>query len=110
MFSIWDKHEFERGHGGGPGTALKNAQDVILDKLYAARPNKLKDLVQPQEYGARGGYFEGVQQPFEIMVHPNVRIVADIHSYHMEKAEVIGVLAGRLDRRNGCSTSRRPCR
>ena len=31
-----------------PGTALKNAQDVILDKLYAARPNKLKDLVQPQ--------------------------------------------------------------
>ena len=32
------------------------------------------DVGYEQEYGARGGYFEGVQQPFEIMVSFPVRL------------------------------------
>lgn len=31
-------------------------------------------------------------------VHPNVQFVADVHSYMMDSAEVIGVLAGRYDK------------
>jgi len=51
-------------------------------------------LVSPHVYGEKDGAGAYQQQPFRILVHPQVGLVADIHA-RMCEAEVIGLLAGR---------------
>ncbi len=50
-------------------------------------------LVSPHVYGEKDGAGANQQQPFKIVVHPQVGLMADIHSRLCE-AEVIGLLAG----------------
>eukprot|EP00904_Undaria_pinnatifida_P002741 jgi/Undpi1/12468/HiC_scaffold_5.g02139.m1 len=76
----------------GPGWA-ENLKTLMDLEIRWAGPGR--------EYGGVGGYFEHVKQPFAVKVHPNVQFVADVHSYMMDSAEVIGVLAGRYDREQG---------
>ncbi|CAM9798249.1 unnamed protein product [Pylaiella littoralis] len=78
--------------------SLKDEQDKIFDTL--ASKNHQKDLITPQEYGDVGGYFGEREQPFKVVVHPNVHFVADVHAYMMEKNEVIGWLGGWFDKEN----------
>jgi proteasome lid subunit RPN8/RPN11 len=53
-------------------------------------------LIEPHQYGVEGDAGEGKVQPFNIVVHPQVWLVTDVHS-HLCDAEVIGLLAGRWD-------------
>ena len=47
---------------------------MLRSTSIGTRKNWDADVGYEQEYGARGGYFEGVQQPFEIMVSFPVRL------------------------------------
>ncbi|CAM9282920.1 unnamed protein product [Laminaria digitata] len=87
-----------KGKGKVGGNSLKLQQDRIIETLGAGRQECQKDLIPPQEYGGKGGYFEHLSQPFAINVHPNVHFTADAHSYMVDSAEVIGLLAGAYDK------------
>eukprot|EP01038_Epipyxis_sp_PR26KG_P006550 gene6550-8997_t len=53
-------------------------------------------MVTPFLYSEENGPAPNEEQPFKIVVHPQVSIVCDIHS-HLSNAEVIGFLAGKWD-------------
>lgn len=53
-------------------------------------------LVTPQMYGSQSGIAPNEAQPFEIVVHPQVSFLCDLHT-HLSTAEVIGLLAGKWD-------------
>ena len=56
-------------------------------------------LVSPHAYGEYNGAGQNKVQPFTVKVHPQVGMLADVHS-HLCEAEVIGLLAGKYDAEN----------
>ena len=78
----------------GALTALYN--ELIKPKLSSTT------LINTLSYGdPLGGNADVWEQPFAVVVHPQVALVVDMHA-HACDAEVIGLLAGRWDRDNNC--------
>ncbi|KAJ1414023.1 hypothetical protein B484DRAFT_167752 [Ochromonadaceae sp. CCMP2298] len=58
-------------------------------------------LIDPYEFKEALGPLPESEQPYRIVVHPQVGLVCDVHS-HLCHAEVIGLLAGRWDPLKRC--------
>ena len=65
----------------------------MIGELSASGKSLSHSLITPILYGMLE---DKPKQPFQIIVHPQVTLLCDIHS-HLSTAEVIGLLAGKWD-------------
>jgi proteasome lid subunit RPN8/RPN11 len=65
--------------------------DIISD-IYGSKMSQYS-LIAPIAYGVLE---DQPQQPFQVLVHPQVSLLCDIHSY-LCTSEIIGLLAGKWD-------------